>query len=1107
MNPDHSETSGANPHDGDEVSRALSALLAVRTWDDMYTLLQREQTLLLSDAIVQRFASALERAHEEQNEYVYNRLEPLHKLLRRSREIGIDQAMEEFGMPLVETNVSDPQAVFDTFRELHEAVSLHGQWWTRYRKARAILERERALLLTDTADRVVAFFEEGMPEKQGWGMGIDEDTRTKLYAPYRTLFRRARQVGVNKAWEEFVKVDSGKDWRWVNFSELFEEWIYGTVYDEDDESRWGSAVYQGYRQGRHFLEAHLELLNPELFEAPLDAEITAIEEYIETYEENFEDKTFTHPSLQSEDRPFPPPVYMNSRERIFGLLEGQMLLRDAYARGGTPEAVRDAYTNAYGGFALDLPPWVEDVLEQIDTFQQSEENHETRATRASLLRAAFIRAHEDPDVVPEIMVEFGRHFLETCKDDPHLDAWSVQQSQIELYTAFLAIYSRERYPYQWALIQKELGDVYAQRARLGSTDDHERFIQYYDAALQEITRRISHKSWDLTEHNKDWAVMQNRLGLAYSERVSGDRRDNLTRAVECHRVALSVYTQEASLFAHRDIQLYLAFLYCQEWVAEAAQRADESGILEAYRHAHEAFDTARRAHLELGWREYYSQNRVKHVVTWPGVRTMYAYDAWCLWQQGDLRAAVVALEDGRAQALTQAQAIAGTVLDGLCEYHMQQFIEVRQKWDKELAEGTIDSIRTARQNFLLLRDAIREHCKPDFLPEQPTYRDIARAAPDHALVYITAMEQGGVALVVPPAKGGSDADDREPFAISLPKLTWQRIRDWLLRPDEERQRIVGGYQFALQHRGIELLRKWVDSTGHEQQQERRLAMPLCDLPTAISAPYTTLQAAMGNVVETWRAEADHLSRQPHVTTQEKARELHARLTLPLQEALEKNVLVADLNWFLLEAELERLQQDFSETFVADLRRELDHLGLGDPNQPVALVPCGQLGMLPIHAAWARRNQSTGERIPLLETCELTYQASARSLATARKALAGLPKQGPIVAVGNPRPTDEAELHWAEAEAQAIVALARRHKRVGCEVIVKEAATLSKIQAILQAFREKPSGAWIQMASHGNADPTDPTNCYMLLSHNEKLTLADLQRQRLLEHRSSSREGD
>src|SRR5207237_787518 len=120
------------------------------------------------------------------------------------------------------------------------------------------------------------------------------------------------------------------------------------------------------------------------------------------------------------------------------------------------------------------------------------------------------------------------------------------------------------------------------------------------------------------------------------------------------------------------------------------------------------------------------------------------------------------------------------------------------------------------------------------------------------------------------------------------------------------------------------------------------------------------------------------------------------------------------------------QQDLSETFVADLRRELDHLGLGDPNQPIDLIPCGQLGMLPIHAAWVRSDPSTGERIPFLETCELTYQASARSLFGARRALVSLPKQGPVVAIGNPRPTKEAELHWAEAEAQAIVALAKLH---------------------------------------------------------------------------------
>src|SRR5205823_9620991 len=129
------------------------------------------------------------------------------------------------------------------------------------------------------------------------------------------------------------------------------------------------------------------------------------------------------------------------------------------------------------------------------------------------------------------------------------------------------------------------------------------------------------------------------------------------------------------------------------------------------------------------------------------------------------------------------------------------------------------------------------------------------------------------------------------------------------------------------------------------------------------------------------------------------------LASPLQSKLEKRIFSTNspFNWFLLQAELELLQQELSDTFLADLRQELDHLGLRDSDQPVALIPCGQLGMLPLHAARARHNRWTGVPIPFAETCELTYQASARSLATARKAIKTLPQRGPIIAIGNPLP--------------------------------------------------------------------------------------------------------
>jgi tetratricopeptide (TPR) repeat protein len=56
-----------------------------------------------------------------------------------------------------------------------------------------------------------------------------------------------------------------------------------------------------------------------------------------------------------------------------------------------------------------------------------------------------------------------------------------------------------------------------------------------------------------TEHDfpNDWATIQNNLGSAYSQLPTGDRGENLKRAIDCYEAALRVHTE-------RDFPLYWA---------------------------------------------------------------------------------------------------------------------------------------------------------------------------------------------------------------------------------------------------------------------------------------------------------------------------------------------------------------------------------------------------------------------------------------------------------------------------------------------------------------------------------------------------------------------
>jgi CHAT domain-containing protein len=672
------------------------------------------------------------------------------------------------------------------------------------------------------------------------------------------------------------------------------------------------------------------------------------------------------------------------------------------------------------------------------------------------------------------------------------------EAAIVCFSEALHVWTATQIPSNHAIALQNLGEAYLARIAGEWTTNLEQAI----ACLTSVLR-----IWTPADFPIFYATTQRHLGTAYQSRIAGDRQKNLEQATACFNEALQVFTLSELPLERRDTLLDLAWLAYDARASDATAQHDMAALQIIYQQAHQAFAAARRVQAELGWLEYDAQGHASLHGAHPEVQQMYARDAWCLYQLGDLYGAVVALEAGRAHALAEAQAIAGATLDGVCAEHRASYMSAYEQWQGACLQNDRLAQRTARTVFLEVRQAVRAHCSAAFLPDEPTYADIAgAAASDQALLYLTAADQGGVALVVLPspktpaketALAAEEEPTRSPQAIALPCLTKQAIDAWLVRQDVAGQ-IVGGYQYVLQESAAPLLQEWVRGARDAQEQTQRLAVPLRDLALALPASMSTLCSAVTEMVSAWRAEADLLSGGA-LQQQAKARQIRARLTQPIGAALEDRAIINDLSWLLREAELERLLDELAAAFMIDLRSGLDALRLDDPDQPIALIPCGRLGVLPLHAAWTRGDATTGERIPFLETCQLTVQPSARALASARASQARLPtQQGPVLTIGDPRPTASPPLAWAEVEAEMIASIGRRAQRPASEAIIGEEATLVRVTAALGTIRREQSGAWIQVAGHGHADPTDPTNCYLLLAHNERLTLAQLQRQRLLE---------
>jgi hypothetical protein len=62
-----------------------------------------------------------------------------------------------------------------------------------------------------------------------------------------------------------------------------------------------------------------------------------------------------------------------------------------------------------------------------------------------------------------------------------------------------------------------------------------RAIACYEAALHVFTEQDSPRTWAMTQNN---------LGIAWRDMPTGDRGENLRRAIACYEAALRVYTEQ-----------------------------------------------------------------------------------------------------------------------------------------------------------------------------------------------------------------------------------------------------------------------------------------------------------------------------------------------------------------------------------------------------------------------------------------------------------------------------------------------------------------------------------------------------------------------------------
>jgi len=92
------------------------------------------------------------------------------------------------------------------------------------------------------------------------------------------------------------------------------------------------------------------------------------------------------------------------------------------------------------------------------------------------------------------------------------------------------------------MTQNNLGSAWSDVPTGDRGENLRRAIDCYDAALRVSTEE---------DFPQDWAMTQNNLGIAWSDMPTGDRGENLRRAIACYEAALRVYTEQAFPREHK----------------------------------------------------------------------------------------------------------------------------------------------------------------------------------------------------------------------------------------------------------------------------------------------------------------------------------------------------------------------------------------------------------------------------------------------------------------------------------------------------------------------------------------------------------------------------
>lgn len=503
-----SKTAERSDPDPAQVSRTLDAFLGAQSWDETRAALEREQTILLTDAATSQLQQAIDDTRSQPGQERRAATLTRHlTLLHDARTRGIPAAWDAF-MAEEQRQVAEAQA----------RVPLVISWLNlpSMREARRFCQ-EHPELLDDASDRVL----ESLLRQYA-----SQPAARQSLLMHQVILHDARARGgdANAIAEAFVNTQGGLTLDLPDWLEALQQRAE-VAEGADQIALWRAALARA-EQETSLPPAVAGTLRGNLWEtlysSPREDATGAFEECIAL--------------LRAALAAFPRDRYPLQWAMLTSNLALTLVDRQTGDRAATLDEAIAGYQSALEVYAPATTPipWamtqnnLGNALRQRISGERAD-NYEQAIAHFTAALDVYTRELY-PTEWANTQNNLGVAYADRIAGDP---AENIERA-IACYQSALEVFTPESAPFPWAMTQNNLGIAYKNRVRGEPAANLERAIACYVAALTVRTRGAA---------PADWAVTQNNLGKAFASRVRGERADNLEQAIACFEAALEVRTR------------------------------------------------------------------------------------------------------------------------------------------------------------------------------------------------------------------------------------------------------------------------------------------------------------------------------------------------------------------------------------------------------------------------------------------------------------------------------------------------------------------------------------------------------------------------------------